>query len=60
MSHTIAQLRDSVQGLLTGINLNNVVNLNICFERAARILVAKVPCPRFAQRPSLPQIILVP
>lgn len=43
--HTVGQLKDSVAGLLTGTNLNNVTNLNGAIERAARILVQQADVP---------------
>jgi len=42
---TVSQLKDSISGLLTGINLNNISGLNNCLERAARILVGKAYIP---------------
>jgi len=38
-------LKDSVSGLLTGINTNNISGLNNALERAARILVGKAYIP---------------
>lgn len=38
---TVGNLKDSVSGLLTGLNLNNVSNLYGAFERAARNLIQK-------------------
>lgn len=43
--HTVAQLKDSVAGLLSGIDLNNVDNLDGALERAARTLVQKADVP---------------
>ncbi len=43
--HTVGQLKDSVAGLLTGTNLNNVTGLNAALERAARILVQQADVP---------------
>lgn len=45
MLHTVGQLKDSVAGLLTGTNLNNVTGLNGAIERAARILVQQADVP---------------
>lgn len=42
---TISNLRDSVAAMLSGIDLNNVDDLNGAFERAARILVQKAKIP---------------
>lgn len=42
---TVAQLKDSVAGLLSGIDLSNVDNLYGALERAARILVQKADVP---------------
>lgn len=39
--YTIAQLKDSVSGILSGLNLNNVADLDGALERAARTLVQK-------------------
>lgn len=43
--HTVAQLKDSVAGLLTGTNLNNVTNINGAIQRAARILIQQADVP---------------
>lgn len=43
--HNVGQLKDSVAGLLTGTNLNNVTNLNGAIERAARVLVQQADVP---------------
>lgn len=43
--HTVAQYKDSVAGLLSGLDLNNVDNLNGALERAARVLVQKADIP---------------
>lgn len=45
MLHTVGQLKDSIAGLLTGTNLNNVTNLNGAIERAARTLVQQADVP---------------
>jgi hypothetical protein len=42
---TVANLKDSVAALLSGIDLNNVDNLFGAFERAARTLVQKAKIP---------------
>ena len=41
----VSNVRDSVSGILTGINLNNVQNLNGAFERSARELSTKIYIP---------------
>lgn len=38
---TVGDLKSSVAGILSGLNLNNVTNLNGAIERAARTLVQK-------------------
>lgn len=43
--HTVAQLKDGVSGLLSGVDLNNVDNLDGALERAARTLVQKADVP---------------
>jgi len=45
MLKTVADLEDSVGGLVTGVDLSNVNNLFGCFERAARTLVQKADIP---------------
>ena len=42
---TVANLRDSVQAILTGISLNNVQNLNGAFERTAREIKSRIYVP---------------
>jgi hypothetical protein len=42
---TVANLKDSVAGILSGIDLNNVDNLNGALERAARVLVQQADIP---------------
>lgn len=42
---TVSQLKDSVAGILSGIDLSNVDNLNGCLERAARTMVQKADIP---------------
>lgn len=39
--YTISKLKDSVSGILSGLNLDNVADLNGSLERAARTLVQK-------------------
>lgn len=42
---TVSDLKDSVSGILSGTNLNNVTNLYGALERAARGLITKVDVP---------------
>lgn len=42
---TVANLKDSVSAILQGLNLNNVKNLHIAFERTARHLAQKISIP---------------
>jgi len=42
---TISQLRDSVAGILSGVDLNNVSDVNGCFERAVSTLLQKADVP---------------
>ena len=42
---TVSNLRDSVSGILSGLNLNNVSNINGAFERAARTMLQKADVP---------------
>lgn len=39
--YTVAKFKDSVSGILSGLNLSNVTDLNGALERAARTLVQK-------------------
>jgi len=43
--HTVSQLKDSIAGMLSGIDINNVDDLNGCLERAAREMVQKADIP---------------
>lgn len=43
--HTVSQLKDSVAGILSGIDLNNVDDLNPTLERAASTLIQKADIP---------------
>lgn len=45
MSRTVQNLKDSVSGILTGTDLDNVTDLNGCLERAARTVVQKAYIP---------------
>lgn len=42
---TVSQFKDSVVALLSGIDINNIDNLNGALERAARVLVQKADVP---------------
>ena len=42
---TVAEFRDSVAGILSGLDLNNVANLNGALERGTRTLVQKADVP---------------
>lgn len=50
---SVANLRDSVAGILTGINLNNVQNLNGAFERTARELATRIFIPEVGAKQSV-------
>lgn len=43
--YTLSQYKDSVAGILSGLNLNTVADLNGAIERAARTLVQKADIP---------------
>ena len=43
--HTVSELKDSVSGLLSGIDLNNVDDLDGCLTRAVSTLVQKADVP---------------
>lgn len=45
MYKTVSNLRDSISGILTGINLNTVQNLNGALERTARELSTRISIP---------------
>lgn len=45
MLKTVANLKDSVAGILSGIDLNNVDNLNGALERAIRLQIQKADIP---------------
>ena len=45
MLHTVANLKDSVAAILSGIDINNVENLNGALERSARTLVQQADIP---------------
>jgi len=48
--YIVGQLKDSISGILSGVNLNNVTNLNGAIERAARTLVQKADIPEATGR----------
>ena len=47
---TVLNWKDSITGLLSGTNLDNVNNLNGCLERASRSLIQTVKCPEATGR----------
>ena len=51
--YTVAQLKESVSGLLSGTDLDNVTNLNGALERAARKLAQKADVPEATARQSI-------
>ncbi len=46
----VAQLKESVAGLLTGVNLNNITNLDTALSRAARYVAQKMDAPEATGR----------
>lgn len=50
---TVANLRDSVSGILQGLNLNNVTNLYTALERTARQTCVKLKIPEATLRGAL-------
>lgn len=50
---TIANLKDSVSGMLQGLSLNSVTNLNTAFERTARQVCVKLDIPEATLRSNL-------
>lgn len=50
---TVANLRDSVSGMLQGMNLNNVTALNTALERTARQVCVKLDIPEATLRQNL-------
>lgn len=50
---TIGNLKDSLSGLLQGVNLNNITNLNGAIERAARTIVTQADLPEATGRQSV-------
>jgi hypothetical protein len=47
---TVQQLKESVAGLLTGLNLNNITNLDTALSRAARYVAQKIDAPEATGR----------
>lgn len=52
-THTVAQAKYGVAGLLSGTNLDNVTALNNAFERAARTLCQRADIPEASGRQSV-------
>lgn len=50
MYNTVAQLGDSIAGILSGIDLDNVVNKNVAIQRAARTVASKIYIPEASGR----------
>lgn len=50
---TVADLKNNVAGLLSGVNLDNVTNLYNAFERAERIMATHVDVPEASGRQNL-------
>jgi hypothetical protein len=50
---TVQQLKESVAGLLTGLNLNNITNLDTALSRAARYVAQKIDAPEATGRESI-------
>lgn len=48
--HTVSELKDSVSGILSGVDLSNVDNLNGAIERAARTLMQNADVPEATGR----------
>jgi len=46
--HLVSELKDSVAGILSGIDLNNVADVNGCLERAASTLAQKADVPEMS------------
>lgn len=53
MLRTVQQLKQSVAGLLTGVNLDNITNLDTALSRAARYVAQKVDAPEATGRESI-------
>lgn len=50
---TVQQLKESVAGLLTGVNLNDITNLDTALSRAARYVAQKIDAPEATGRESI-------
>lgn len=50
---TVQQLKESVAGLLTGVNLDNITNLDTALSRAARHVAQKIDAPEATGRESI-------
>jgi hypothetical protein len=50
---TVANLKSSISGILTGTNLNNVTNLNGAIERAVRMVIQQASIPEATGRQSI-------
>lgn len=50
---TVAQVKDSIAGILTGINLNNVQSLNTALERTAREICTRISIPEATSRQAI-------
>jgi len=50
---TVGQFKDSLSGLLQGVNLNNITNLNGAIERAARTLITQADLPEATGRQAI-------
>lgn len=53
MLRTVQQLKNGVAGLLTGLNLNNITNLDTALSRAARHVAQKVDAPEATGRETI-------
>lgn len=53
MSYSVANLKDSLSGMLQGLSMNNVKNLNIALERTARQVCNKLDIPEATGRQNL-------
>lgn len=48
--HTVGNLKDGVSGILSGINLSNVIGIDAAIERAARTMVQRADVPEASGR----------
>lgn len=53
MTHTVGELKASVAGLLQGINLENVTEINAAIERAARTVLQQADVPEASGRTAI-------